>query len=343
MTTLPGRPTSTPVLTTGTPTPVLTTSRPRLAIALIMLWLPVLALVILGQTLLPRLPDLTASHFGPSGVADGWASSQPYWMWVTVGSAAVALAFTVFTLIPRFDRRMRFMMLLMATWLTALGLGVWWSSAAVTLAAPSPQEAVLGWQLWAALGGSTAWAALLFIAHGRVPSEAREGATPTQPLTIAPGERVAFAASITSRTLAWLSVLVGALAIGTTVAVLVTGESIALVLPYAVVMIAAWLVTLAFARVRLTIDARGLRLVSFLGFTLKRIALDRIASVESIDLEPTDWGGWGYRVMPGRSAFVVRRGPGLAVTLKDDRQFAVTLDDAPEAARVLAGLAAAPL
>ena len=63
------------------------------------------------------------------------------------------------------------MMLLMATWLTALGLGVWWSSAAVTLAAPSPQEAVLGWQLWAALGGSTAWAALLFIAHGRVPSE----------------------------------------------------------------------------------------------------------------------------------------------------------------------------
>ena len=28
---------------------------------------------------------------------------------------------------------------------------------------------------------------------------------------------------------------------------------------------------------------------------------DQIAAIEAVDvLEPTEWGGWGYRVMPGR-------------------------------------------
>lgn len=318
-----------------------TTTRPRLALSLAMLWLPVIALLILGQTLLPRLPELTAIHFGGNGMADGWASSQPNWMWTTVISAAVALALTVLALLPRFARRMRFMLLLMAGWQTAMALGVWWSSAAVTLAAPTPQQAVLGWEMWAVIGGATAWGALLYVVHGRVTSEPSPEAVPAEAITIEPGERVAFAATITSPMMGWLSVLVGALAVGTTIPMISMGEPVPLVLPYAVMMLMAWLSTAAFARVHLSVDARGLRLVSFLGLPIKRISLNKIAAVESIDLEPTDWGGWGYRFMPGRSAFVVRRGPGLALALTDDRQFAVTLDEAPRAAQVLAGLVAA--
>ena len=52
-------------------------------------------------------------------------------------------------------------------------------------------------------------------------------------------------------------------------------------------------------------------------------------------VEPTEWGGWGYRWIPWAraSAAVVRRGPGIALVLRDGRRFAVTVDDAVAGAR----------
>ena len=43
-----------------------------------------------------------------------------------------------------------------------------------------------------------------------------------------------------------------------------------------------------------------------------------------------EWGGWGYRWIPWAkaSAAVIRRGPGIALVLRDGRRFAVTVDDA---------------
>ncbi|HQX36543.1 MAG TPA: hypothetical protein PLA13_09335, partial [Microbacteriaceae bacterium] len=55
-------------------------------------------------------------------------------------------------------------------------------------------------------------------------------------------------------------------------------------------------------------------------------------------IDPMGWGGWGYRVTPGRSAIVLRTGPGLVITQRDQKQFAISLD-APEApASLLLGL-----
>lgn len=81
------------------------------------------------------------------------------------------------------------------------------------------------------------------------------------------------------------------------------------------------------ASVTAVVDGRGLA-VRFgpFGWPVKRIALATIAAVHAGDIEPLQWGGWGYRMMPGRSAVVLRRGPGLMLELTDGRAFAVTVD-----------------
>ena len=66
------------------------------------------------------------------------------------------------------------------------------------------------------------------------------------------------------------------------------------------------------------------------------IALADIAEASAIVVEPMQWGGWGYRWIPWAraSAAVIRRGPGIALTLRDGRQFAVTVDDAVNGAKL---------
>ena len=67
----------------------------------------------------------------------------------------------------------------------------------------------------------------------------------------------------------------------------------------------------------------------------------RAASAE--DLVPMEWGGWGYRGslrLAQRAAWVLRGGEALILDLEGDRRFAVTVDDAPEAASVVNGLLA---
>jgi hypothetical protein len=46
----------------------------------------------------------------------------------------------------------------------------------------------------------------------------------------------------------------------------------------------------------------------------------------------TELGGWGYRVRPERSGFVLRSGEGIVLRLTDGREFVVTVDDAATAA-----------
>lgn len=95
-----------------------------------------------------------------------------------------------------------------------------------------------------------------------------------------------------------------------------------------------------FASVYVSVDTEGLRVLLGGGVRAKKIDLDRVAVAEVIDLEPAAWGGWGYRVTPGGSAVVLRRGDALVVTMDNDRKFAVTVDDAATGAALLNGLVA---
>jgi hypothetical protein len=73
-----------------------------------------------------------------------------------------------------------------------------------------------------------------------------------------------------------------------------------------------------------------------LGWPRRVIALSDVAEASAIVVEPMQWGGWGYRWIPWAraSAAVIRRGPGIALTLRDGRQFAVTVDDAVNGAKL---------
>jgi hypothetical protein len=91
-----------------------------------------------------------------------------------------------------------------------------------------------------------------------------------------------------------------------------------------------------FARLRISVDWRGLKIVTWiLGIPLKTIRLTEIESVQTDALEPMQWGGWGYRFMPGRSAIILRTGPGVVVTLTSGKQFALSLNSPETPAALL--------
>jgi uncharacterized membrane protein len=96
---------------------------------------------------------------------------------------------------------------------------------------------------------------------------------------------------------------------------------------------------LVLGSVRVTIGPAGL-VVRLGAFGWPRIVVD-LAAVEAVeveDVEPLHYGGWGWRVVPGVRAIVVRRGEALRVRRRSAPTLVVTVDDAPGAASVLAAL-----
>jgi hypothetical protein len=132
----------------------------------------------------------------------------------------------------------------------------------------------------------------------------------------------------------WLPLLL--IAIG--VVIVVSARSAAGALPSAV----ALLVYLAFGWIRVSVDARGLRIrYGVLPWPVTSVPLDDIRRAERIDLAPLEWGGWGYRGSRKafrRAAVVLRSGDAIKLQLTDGREFAVTVDDAATGAALLADL-----
>jgi len=163
----------------------------------------------------------------------------------------------------------------------------------------------------------------------------RAGAT----TLLAPGERAVWSRSLVSRPAAFGAV---ALLVGFVVAGLLTGGASGWILVAAGVAAAVSAGTLS--EIVATVDARGLT-VAFgpFGWPRKRVALDRIARVDTLVVEPLKYGGWGYRRVPrraGATAVVLRRGEGLRVIRDDGRELIVTIDDAAGGAALLEALRA---
>jgi hypothetical protein len=102
------------------------------------------------------------------------------------------------------------------------------------------------------------------------------------------------------------------------------------------------LVYLAFGWIRVSVDARGLRIrYGLLPWPVTSVPLDDMRRAERIDLRSLEWGGWGYRGSRkafGRAAVVLRSGDAIKLQLTDGREFAVTVDDAATGAALLADL-----
>ena len=156
------------------------------------------------------------------------------------------------------------------------------------------------------------------------------------PIELLASERVAWTRTQTSVWPALIAVVMAIVGVVVFVAGLPTARGIA-----GIVLVVAGLGILAFSRIQVHADSMGVRVrFGMLPWPTKFVAIDDISHAGVIDLRPTEWGGWGYRIARpakgfSRSAVVLRGGEALHLTQRNGREFAVTVDDAAQAAAVV--------
>ena len=296
------------------------TTRRRTAAA-VLAALPAVALTTAWASWSGRLPERLTTHWDGAGRPDGSADTTVFSaVLLAVAVAAVVAAVPVLW-------RSRFVRGPAGAAGSVAGgaAGLWFAVVTTALA-----DGGIGWRfLWFAAGA--AWGVVVGAVAGR--GADRPVATPatvTTPMTLAPGERAVYVATLRS------PMLLGATA----------ASAVLVAIAAATVAPAAWpvvalpvLAALLFGEVRVTADRRGLRLTAgLLGVPVRHIPLSDVVAAGTERIEPMAWGGWGYRMTPGRSALVLRAGPGLVLDLRDGRRFAVTMDDPQPAAALLTAL-----
>lgn len=299
----------------------------------------VLPAVVLLGTAGDRLPDPLPVHFGPAGLADGVASRG---VAVVTDLAVAALLAVVFGGIARSTGRtpgpsagtgVRASWVVAGSWAVAGSVGpVLLGAAAAGLDRATAAGAVLpGWTLPAALAGGVLGGLLGRRLAPADPVAVDEPAAPE--LRLGPTERAGWSRTVVSRLVLGGGAATGlgglaALALGT------TGT--------AVPLLVASPVLLALSSARVVVDRRGLVVeLGPFGRPRIRIPASDVVSATATDISPLQFGGWGYRIVPGGQGVVLRAGRALVVTRRSGRRFTVTVDDADTAARLLAGMAGA--
>lgn len=274
-----------------------------------------------------RLPDPIAVHWGLDGTPNGTmslAANQAF-------SAALALVFWVIGAVMVRNARAWRVRRSVAT-VTAGAIGFLSLLAVAVLRANLDQLSWRGAQLhWWSLPFSLVGAMLVGLGTwalaGRPPElDEPIGGVPLGDALpsagLAPGARAAWEGTSSNGWLAVLGVVIGGVCL-----VAAPLVSWGLLLPGSLGLLAC--VTTSMLQVRC--DGRGMVVrYGLLGWPVQRIALQQIAAAHAIDLDPLEWGGWGYRWAPNQNgtAAVTRRGPAIVIERIDGRRFAVTVDDA---------------
>ncbi|PTR26740.1 uncharacterized protein DUF1648 [Rhodococcus sp. OK519] len=284
------------------------------------------------------LPDPVAVHFGPGGVADGFAGHGSVLWWPLMGPAfALVLAGVVAAFTRRDVRAGRIAAAVASGTGTALAV-----LPAVLLApqrglADAANATIALWWLVpvALLGIAAGCAALPMVGRAvAVPVTAVPPADAPR-LELADTESVVWTGSAAlprwaAAALALLPIVL-ALVVSRTVGpeLLVTG------------FVGALLLGVTLAPVHVVVDGRGLETRYVLTGGRRRIPLDEIARADAVKIGLINrYGGIGYRVGPDGVGLLVRPGEALRVTRGDGSKFTVTVDGADQAAAVLNSLAA---
>lgn len=279
-----------------------------------------------------RLPDPVAIHFGSSGEADDFSGRGTVpWVLLAV-NLGLGVLFSVMTYLSAMPARAQRTMVAagfaVAGLLGHLFTAVLFANAdvadarAVTL--PMDQLAIaLGVAL---VAGAAGWA-LASLGTPPEPEPAKEPG-PARRLPLAEGETASWSRVTASPALP----VIGA-------ALLLAGLVLALLELWAAALplLLSAVLLFAFSGVRVTADRRGVVLSLTLVPGLRRtITLSRIERAVNRPVSCfAEFGGWGYRVRPGRSGVVLRSGDALALQLGSGREFVVTVDDAATAAALL--------
>ena len=298
------------------------------------LCVPVLVVIISWLAWRDALPAELASHWSGSGPADDAMAIGALLALNLAMTGVPAVAGFAVSFWPGISRRARRGSYFFLGVFGGMGAAAWLLSAGLTMQVGDPYEVVLG--PWVIV--SIVAAAYGLIPFAISPKPRIEATDVEKRFEFAPSETGAWSQTITGNMFLWVAI--GLIVLGSVIyaPAVIDGRASDQIVGIAV-MAAAIALVASFVRLRVTADWRGLRVVSALfRIPLKRIRLDAIDVVEAAELRPAEWGGWGYRIMPGRSAVILRKGPGLIVTTRNEKQFAISLDDPETPAALLATL-----
>lgn len=273
----------------------------------------------------PQLPDVVAIHWDGSGTPDGSASRS-----LLLLAPAVALAVGLVISLPfRIGSEPTMESFALVGMTGGLGISV------------VSMTATANWGIadWRDASELTVWSFLLLflfpmvgLAIGIVVGRSLFPLKEIEPTTentidIKPGERISWVGRARVR---WVAMLT---------------FGIALVLVFAVPDLPLWVFLplvgsgLVLSQVEANVTNDGMR-IRLGGIPVRTYRISNISSARVIELEPTEWGGWGWRFTPNRSAIVLRKGDAVELTLRSGRRFAVTVDDAATGAALVNGLVA---
>ncbi|WP_393060414.1 DUF1648 domain-containing protein [Streptomyces sp. LN549] len=309
----------------------------RAALAALPFLLALAVDLILFATRRDRLPAQLASHFVGNGQVDDHASRTSYVVVTTVLLVGIGALWTLMTAKggfhgPALSRAVAsgyavagFLGYLMAV---VLLVNV---DAAQDAQGRAQDVSFPMWHLAAALGVAALACGLGLLLAALLPAPVRPSADGTgadgERIALAAGEVAGWARSAGNRWLLPLAVL----ACGGAVALLFTTGWIV-----AVPALLVGLLLVSFARPYVTVDRRGITVSGMLPWPRVHVPLDRIEAAVSRDIRPlAEYGGWGYRIRPGRTGVMIRSGEGIVARLADGRDFAVTVDDSKTAAALL--------
>lgn len=312
----------------------------RAALATLPFLLALAADLILFATRRDRLPAQLASHFVGNGRADDYAGRTSYVVITTVLLVGTGALWALMIARGGFHGR-AYRGAVASGYAVAGFLG--YLMAVVLLVNVDAAEDGQGraqdvsfpmWQLAAALGVSALAFGLGLLLAAAVPAPEEppadgqaNGQADGERIALAAGEVAGWARSTGSRWGLPAAVLTCA---GGFVLLFTVGWSAAIAL------LLVGLLMLSFARPNVAVDRRGITVSGMLPWPRVRVPLDRIETAASRDIKPlTEYGGWGYRIRPGRTGVMIRSGEGIVARLADGRDFAVTVDDSATAAALL--------
>jgi hypothetical protein len=298
------------------------------------LWLPVVVISITATLWYDSLPaDLPRQWNG----AEVTSTAGTEIMIGITGSLALLAAIAGLIALSDAAAGIRRGLVLAAGFVAGLAAGVWLLPASLVIATGSATPDAGAWPLLVLVAGAYGFIPYALSTRRPPVVELPASGAPTA-LPLGATESGAWFTTVTVPMFLWLAVAMGIAAAGLTLFSLAesgagSGSIITLVL--------VGLVCLAFARLRVTVDRRGLRVTSSLfRIPIKQVPLTEIASARMEIVRPADWGGWGYRIRPGRSAVVLTAGPAIVVQRHNGTLFAVTIPEAELPAALLTTLAA---
>ena len=297
--------------------------------------------------MLPFLLLLIAATLwqAPGRVPTHWTSDLPDGFSTGAGVFAVALSVAGFcaagaallTLLSAF------LPALLCRWLLALLAGVAAAAAGTygaaawgTRLAGGPERVHVVWAL-APFVVALLWAWVAYVLYRPDPVD-RQAVLDTVPersrvVPLTAGGTAPWATLMRSGVLTGTAVFVGVVLTATTAVSWVS--SMWLGVATALLAVAMTLFVLAWSRVEVRVDEQGLTIRSTLALLpvrLLQVAPEDVVGVEVRDLDPMRWGGIGLRWLPGRTAYIVRGGPGIVVHRASGRLLGVEVTEGEEVA-----------